>query len=87
MSLNIQINTIITSILFGIFLYFMLLLNKKILYHKKKLIKIIGTFIIIFVITILYFILMQIVNNGIFHIYEMICIILGYSLIALKHKK
>ena len=87
MSLDIQIKTIIISILFGIFLNYFLLINKKIIYNKNIYVKIIGTLSITFLLTLLYFLLIQNINNGVFHIYELICILIGYIVIALKNKK
>ena len=87
MSLNIQIKTIIASIIFGIFLYYYLKLNKKIIYSNKKYIKIIGTFILVIFISAIYFLIIYKINYGVFHIYEILCIIFGYTLIALKNKK
>lgn len=87
MSLNIQIKTIVLSLLYGIFIYYLLFFNKKILYNKKLFIKIIGTLSIVILITLLYFLLLKNINNGYFHIYELLLIIMSYSLIALKHKK
>ena len=87
MSLDIQIKTIIISILFGIFLNYFLLINKKIIYNKNIYVKIIGTLSITFLLTLLYFLLIQNINNGVFHIYELICVLIGYIVIALKNKK
>ena len=86
MSLDVQIKTIIISILFGIFLNFFLMFNKKILYNKNIYIKIIGTFAITILLTFIYFLLLQNVNDGIFHIYEILCITIGYLIIVISHK-
>lgn len=87
MSLNIQIKTIILSLLYGIFIYYFLYLNKRILYNKNSFIKIIGTLSMGILLTFLYFLLLKNINNGYFHIYEILLIITSYYLIALKHKK
>lgn len=84
MSLNIQIKTIILSILYGIFIYYFLLINKKIIYNKSIVIKIIGTLSIMILITLLFFLLLININNGYIHIYEFVLIILS---IALLHKR
>lgn len=87
MSLIIQIKTIILSLLYGAFIYFFLFFNRKIIYNKNLLIKIIGTLSIGILITLLFFLILKKINNGYFHIYEILLIIFSYSLIALKHKK
>lgn len=87
MSLIVQIKTIVLSLLYGVFIFYFLLINKKILYNKNLFVKIMGTISIVFLITLLYFLLLKNINSGYFHIYEILLIILSYSLIALKHKK
>ena len=87
MSLNVQIKTLLISIIFGVVLYYYLKLNKKIIYNNNKFLKIIGTPILIILITTIYFLVLYKINYGVFHIYEILCIILGYTLIALKNKK
>ena len=89
MSLILQIKTIIVSILFGIYFSFFLSINYKIIYHKKEIIKIFFTPILVLLNALLYFYLIQKINNGIFHIYEILCILesLFSKLIANKIKK
>ena len=87
MSLYLQIKTIILSIGYGVLIYFFLNINKIILYNKSILIKTIGTFSIMILLTLLYFLLLVNINNGHLHIYEFVLMILVYSLIALKDKK
>lgn len=77
MSLDVQIKTIIISFIFGIYFNFFINLNYKIIYHKNKIFKIIGTFILVFLNTLFYFYLMMKVNNGYFHVYELLCIMVG----------
>ncbi len=78
MSLDVQIKTIIISFVFGIYFNFFISLNYKIIYNKNKIFKIIGTFILVFLNTLIYFYLMMKVNNGYFHIYELLCIMIGF---------
>lgn len=90
MSLVIQIKTIIYSFFFGIYFCLFIKFSKKIIYHKKRIIKIIGTFLITLFNFLLYFLLLQKINNGVFHIYEFLCVCIGYILtffIAPKIKK
>ena len=90
MPLNIQINSLIFSFAFGIFFSLFLDLNYKIIYNSKKIIKIIGTFLVIFSSVLIYFIILLNINNATFHPYELIMIILGFyieKLIKNKIKK
>lgn len=87
MSLVLQIKTILLSLIYGAFLYYFLYLNKKILYNAKVYIKALGAFSIMLLLTFLYFLLLKNINNGIFHIYEIISIIISYTLIAYVNKK
>ena len=95
MNLNLQIKTIIVSFLFGIYLYIFLRATKKIIYSKYEIVKLLGTVLIVFTNTIFYFLIINKINNGIFHIYEILFIGLGMLidniihkyLIALKYKR
>lgn len=77
MNLIIQIKTIVVSFLFGIYFSFFLSICYQFIYNKKEWIKLIFTPIIIILNTILYFLFIKKINNGVFHIYEILCIILG----------
>lgn len=77
MSLDIQIKTILVSIAFGIYFSFFLSLNYKIIYHKSELIKFFGTLVIMILNILLYFYIIKNINNGVFHIYEILCIVIG----------
>ena len=78
MSLDIQIKTLLYSFLFGIYFSIIVYLNYKIIYKLKKFYLVIGTFLIIFLNILLYFLVLLKVNNGIIHIYGIISLILGY---------
>ena len=78
MTLNIQIKLIIFSLIFGIFFALMIDLNHKYLYTNKKYFKTIFTFFFVLVNVFIYFLILQKINNGIIHIYSIICIILGF---------
>jgi len=86
MSLDIQIKTIVVSFLFGIYFSIFLNLNYKIIHSKKEFIKLIGTLVIIIVNVLLYFLILQKINNGVFHIYEILCILVGFILEKKLHK-
>ena len=93
-ALNIQIKLIIFSFIFGFF--FSILIenfNKKTEKCKKR-VKLILSFLTIFLSTLIYFEGINRIGNAIFHIYSIITIIVGFvsydlllRLIANKRKK
>jgi len=87
MSLSIQILSFVISFFYGIFFEILLELNTKIIYSSKLIVKIIGTFLFVLFNTLLYFIILLKINNGILHVYFFLCIILGYTLSCKVTKK
>ncbi len=77
MILKIQILSLSYSFLYGIFFSFMTTLNYSLLYNDTNYIKIISSALFIVNNVLLYFILLQKINNGILHIYLIITFILG----------
>lgn len=63
--LDIQIKMIIFTFVYGIFIFFLLNLLKKIVYNKNKKLKIILTFAIFLLNSIIYFFILKIINNAI----------------------
>lgn len=80
MPLTTQINSLLFSFAFGMFFSLFLDLNHKIIYSTKKIIKLIGTTLVVFLSMLLYFILLLKINNATFHPYELIMIVLGFLL-------
>jgi len=77
MDINVQIKTLLISFVYGIFFSFFLGLNYKFIYSDKKIFKIIISFLIVILNVLVYFIILKKVNNGIFHIYEILALISG----------
>ena len=80
MNIKLQITTLLFSFLYGIFFSFFLSLNYKFIYSDKKILKTIISFLFIIVCVLLYFIILKKINYGIFHVYEILMIILGFVL-------
>lgn len=78
MELNIQIDLIFFSLIYGIIFSLFLDLNYKLLHHKNIIIKYIATIICTIVGVITYFYGIQKICYGIFHIYSLILIIIGF---------
>ena len=89
MNYKIQLISFLVSFLFGIFFFYTNMLNKKIINKQKIYYKYIITFLYIINITLIYIILIYKINKGIFHIYFLIMVLLGYiiSLNQLKNVK
>ena len=93
-ALNIQIKLIIFSFIFGFFFSVILeIFNKKVNKCKKS-VKLVLSFLVVFLSTLIYFEGINRIGNAIFHIYSIITIIVGFvsydlllRLIANKTKK
>ena len=72
MILRIQIYSLLFSFFYGIFVFFLLELNYKLLYTGKMLYKIIISLLFVMFISLLYFYGLLKINNGIIHIYFLI---------------
>lgn len=77
-SLSLQIKLIVYSFSFG-FLFSSLLdwFNKKI-YKFNQILKFIYSFVLLLILTVLYFIGLNKIGNAIFHIYSILMIIIGF---------
>lgn len=78
MPLNLQIETLIFSFIFGILFSFLLTVNHKIIYNSNKIIKIIGTILIVAFSNIVYFVGLKHIDNAAFHPYMLIALITGF---------
>lgn len=92
MILILQIKSLLFSFIYGIFFCFTFYINKEILTPKNKIIRIITNILFILDHTLIYFILLKIINNSILHIYMFLMFILGnifylyYFTPNIKHK-
>ena len=78
MDLNLQIITAIFSFIFGIIFSLFLKVNYKIIYNSNKFIKILGTTLVVMISVMAYFLLLQKLNNALFHFYHLILLVLGF---------
>lgn len=77
-NLNIQIKLLIFSFVFGFLLSIVLDLFYSFLNRKRKIYSIIMSFLIILLMTIIYFIGIKQIGNIIFHFYSILAIIVGF---------
>ncbi len=87
MILRTQIELIIFSFIFGIIFSLFLSVNYKLIYNKNKIIKILSSFSIILLSSIIYFIEINKINNAIIHYYSLIFIAIGFTLSSFVEKK
>ena len=89
MELSVQIITIIFSFFYGVFFGLFVNLNCKIIYNERKFIKYLGSFLVIFISTLLYFIILRKINYANIHIYCLIVLSVGFWLynFIVKHFK
>lgn len=80
MSLDVQIKSLIVSFIFGIITSYLVKINYKYLFCRNVVLKIIVSTFFIIDLILIYFILLRNINNGIYHFYFLIMILLGYIL-------
>ena len=93
MNLHTQVNLITFSFFFGIVFSIFLTVNYKLIYNSNKFIKIISSFLVILISSLIYFICKKKINNAILHYYSFLFIICGFiiehfiEMLIEKHKK
>lgn len=87
MILKVQIYSFLYSFFYGIFVFFLLEVNYKLLYTGKIIYKIIVSFLFVMFISLLYFYLLVRINNGIIHIYFFMMMFTGYMLSFVIYRK
>ena len=86
MNLKLQIYSFVFSFLFGIILSVFTNLNYGLLFNKNKKIKILGNFLFLFDFSLIYFLGIKLINNGILHIYFLLLLILYITSSAISIK-
>ena len=89
-SLNIQLELIVFSFIFGFFFSVLIEIFTIITKKYKKVLQIFLSFFLIFIMSIIYFIGIQKIGNAILHFYSILCIVVGfvvYDRIAKYNKK
>jgi len=87
MPLENQIITIFFSLIYGVIFFLLLELNYKFIYKGKIIYRVIVTFLFVMFNTLLYFIILRKINNGVVHVYFLLCILTGYILSNFVYKK
>ena len=78
MNILIQLICIIVSFLYGVFINLFIRFNKRVIINSNLLYEIIYRLITTFLLVVLYIVIIYKINNGIFHEYFLITMLLGY---------
>ena len=78
MDLVVQLQVLTVSFAYGILFSYLLKMQYKFLFESKLFYKILITLLFIFDNCLMYFLILKTINNGIFHIYFLFSLILGY---------
>ena len=80
MELSLQLQVLIVSFAYGIILAYILKLQYKYFFNSKLWYRIILTSFFVFDNVLLYFLILRLINKGIFHVYFLFLIIIGFIL-------
>ena len=80
MDLSIQLQVLTVSFVYGIMFSYLLKIQYKFLFQSKLFYKILITLLFVFDSCLLYFLILRLINDGIFHIYFLFSLIIGYLL-------
>lgn len=78
MNLELQIQSLISSFVYGMYLSLTYNLLYKYLYANINVVKIITNALYTIINVIIYFLLLQFINEGIVHPYFLICLLIGF---------
>lgn len=78
MELSIQLQVLTVSFAYGIFFSYLLKIQYNFLFESKLFYKILLTILFVFDNCLLYFLILKLINHGIFHPYFFILLIIGY---------
>lgn len=77
MNLKVQIISLAFSFVFGIFYVLLLKISGRVLFSSKWYISMIGALIFNIFLSLIYFLLLNIINNGMLHVYFLFIFLLG----------
>ncbi len=78
MTSNMQLISFVVSFIFGLSFYFLTYLNFQLIKDLKKIIQHFLTFLYVLDMTFIYIIIFYKLNNGYFHIYFILMVIVGF---------
>ena len=78
MTLSIQIKVLIVSFVYGIILAYIVKKQYKYFFYSKLWYRIIINLFFVFDVVVLYFLILKYISDGLFHIYFLFIMIIGY---------
>lgn len=87
MKLEIQLQSLVMSFLFGMFFSLIFNVFYKVIFKIKKYLRLIIAILFLLINTTLYFWLLVLINDGVVHVYFLISILLGFLVGNRKTKK
>ena len=87
MILEEQIISLLFSLIYGIIASLIVTLNYKIIFNEHTIIKVIASFLIVFIITFGFYCGLLFINCGVIHPYFLILLLLGYCLGSVNFKR
>ena len=87
MSSFIQLISLVSSFVFGCFLFYLYKFNLRIINRTNILFKIVISCLFVFNLSLGYVCFLYWLNRGILHIYNLIFILIGYYLVNVKQRK
>lgn len=87
MNSNMQMLSLFISFIYGIFFYFLTILNFKIINNLRVIIQHVITFIYTLDMTIIYIVILYHLNKGYFHIYFIFMVFLGFIMALYLYNK
>jgi len=86
MTLSIQIKTLLFSLCFGFIFGLIVTLTNKLIYNKNSFIQIFTSFVLAIASSIIYFIILQKLNEAIIHPYYLLVFVLGFIIETITKK-
>ena len=87
MNSYIQLGSLIISFIYGVLLYYFNRFNSKIIKNRNIVLRSIISLLYVFDISLLYVVILYNLNDGILHIYFVLCILLGHGIVCVKKCK
>lgn len=81
-NLKSQLISLLFSFLYGVLFSIFIRINYSILFNVNKIIKIIGTFFFMLDMSLFYFLILKLLNNGFIHIYFFIMFLSGWLFLS-----
>ena len=83
----VQVISLSSSFVYGILVYYLNNINCRVTLNKSIITKLLISILYLFNVSIIYVIFLYKLNNGVLHIYNILFILIGYVLIAVKKRK